>query len=90
MDDMKEKFANFKEQVRQAADIVSIVSETVDLKRKGSRYRMSPRLPRTAQRFGLRSMGRRSSSRQRMARKQRKVQSRKKLRRNTQWRCTTM
>lgn len=38
MDDMKEKFANFKEQVRQAADIVSIVSETVDLKRKGSRY----------------------------------------------------
>ena len=43
-----------------------------------------------AQRFGLRSMGRSSSSRQRMARKQRKVQSRKKLRRNTQWRCTTM
>lgn len=38
MDDMKEKFANFKEQVRQAADIVSIVSETVNLKRKGSRY----------------------------------------------------
>ena len=38
MDDLKEKFANFKEQVRQAADIVSIVSETVNLKRKGSRY----------------------------------------------------
>ena len=38
MDDMKEKFANFKEQVRQAADLVSIVSETVALKRKGSRY----------------------------------------------------
>ena len=38
MDDMKEKFANFKEQVRQAADLVSIVSETVTLKRKGSRY----------------------------------------------------
>ena len=36
------------------------------------------------------AMGRRSSSRQRMARKQRKVQSRKKRRRNTQWRCTTM
>ena len=38
MDDMKEKYANFKEQVRQAADLVSIVSETVNLKRKGSRY----------------------------------------------------
>ena len=38
MEDMKEKFVNFKEQVRQAADIVAIVSETVNLKRKGSRY----------------------------------------------------
>lgn len=38
MEDMKEKFINFKEQVRQAADLVSIVGETVNLKRKGSRY----------------------------------------------------
>jgi DNA primase len=37
MDDMKEKYENFKEQVRQAADIVGVVSETVDLRKKGSR-----------------------------------------------------
>ena len=38
MEDLKEKYINFKEQVRQAADITAIVSETVNLKKKGSRY----------------------------------------------------
>ena len=38
MEDLKEKYTNFKEQVRQAADIVAIVSETVNLKKKGIRY----------------------------------------------------
>ncbi len=38
MDDRKEEYVNFKEQVRQAADIVSIVAETVDLKKRGNRY----------------------------------------------------
>lgn len=38
MGDLKEKYESFKEQVRQAADIVSVVSETVDLKKKGRRF----------------------------------------------------
>lgn len=38
MDDRREEYVNFKERVRQAADIVSIVAETVDLKKRGSRY----------------------------------------------------
>lgn len=38
MTDMKEQYENFKEKVRQAADIVSVVSETVDLKKKGTRF----------------------------------------------------
>ncbi len=38
MADMKAQYENFKEQVRQAADIVSVVSETVALKRKGTRF----------------------------------------------------
>ncbi len=38
MDDMKQKYETFKEQVRQAADIVSVVSETVELKKKGRRF----------------------------------------------------
>lgn len=38
MDNRKEEYVNFKEQVRQAADIVSIVAETVDLKKRGNRY----------------------------------------------------
>lgn len=36
MGDLKEKYESFKEQVRQAADIVSVVSETVDLKKKAA------------------------------------------------------
>lgn len=38
MEDTKEVFANFKEQVRREADIVKIISEYVPLKKKGSRY----------------------------------------------------
>ena len=38
MGDLKEKYESFKEQVRQAADIVSVVSETVALKKKGRRF----------------------------------------------------
>ena len=45
---------------------------------------------RAARRFRPRSMGRRLSSRQRIARKLRKTQSRKKRLRNTGWRCVTM
>ena len=38
MEDMKEKYENFKEQVRDQADIVRVVSQYVDLKKKGGRY----------------------------------------------------
>ena len=38
MDELKEKMTNFKEQVRQAADLLTIVSETVSLKRRGTQY----------------------------------------------------
>lgn len=38
MEDTKEIFANFKEQVRREADIVRIISEYVPLKKKGGRY----------------------------------------------------
>ena len=38
MEDMKEKYENFKEQVRSQADIVRVVSQYVDLKKKGGRY----------------------------------------------------
>ena len=38
MEDTKEIYANFKEQVRREADIVRIISEYVPLKKKGGRY----------------------------------------------------
>lgn len=38
MEDMKEKYENFKEQVRSQADIVRVVSQYVALKKKGGRY----------------------------------------------------
>ncbi len=38
MEDTKEIFENFKEQVRHEADIVRIISEYVPLKKKGGRY----------------------------------------------------
>ena len=38
MDELKEKMTNFKEQVRQAADLLTIVSGTVSLKRRGTQY----------------------------------------------------
>ena len=38
MEDTKEVFANFKEQVRKEADIVKVISTYVPLKKKGGRY----------------------------------------------------
>jgi len=38
MEEMKEKYENFKEQVRAQADIVRIISDYVPLKKKGGRY----------------------------------------------------
>ena len=38
MEEMKEKYENFKEQVRAQADIVRVVSDYVPLKKKGGRY----------------------------------------------------
>lgn len=38
MEDMREKYENFKETVRAQADIVRIISEYVPLKHKGGRY----------------------------------------------------
>ncbi len=38
MEDMKEKYENFKEQVRSQAEIVRVVSQYVALKKKGGRY----------------------------------------------------
>lgn len=37
-EDMKEKYENFKEQVRAQADIVRVISDYVPLKKKGGRY----------------------------------------------------
>ena len=66
MDDMKEKFANFKEQVRQAADIVSIVSETegqpvlglLSLSRRKDTFLYGGSGPRAVPLFRLRRRGR--------------------------------
>ena len=38
MEEIKEKYENFKEQVRAQADIVRVVSDYVPLKKKGGRY----------------------------------------------------
>ncbi len=38
MEEMKEKYENFKEQVRAQADMVRIISDYVPLKKKGGRY----------------------------------------------------